>query len=278
VEQVGLRGDVVNVARGFMRNYLEPRGLAERATPAKVAELAKRDTLRARHEAATADQAQEVAAALATTVLRFERNAGTRGRLFGSVTSTDIADELWRTKKIRVDRRKIELDGTIKRLGTHVVPISIFEDVRAEVQTQVVPEGGELPSEDEIAAWEAEERAEAAEAAGEDEEHDEAEAQIAAAIAEEEAAEAAKAAEAEEEPAEPESSAEEQLESQTDRAWDQHETPAEAPPAEPTAPAEETPAEPVEPAEETPAEPMEPAEETPAELEPESGAREEPEG
>jgi large subunit ribosomal protein L9 len=254
VEQVGLRGDVVNVARGFMRNYLEPRGLAEPATPAKVAELSKRESQRARHEAATAEQAQDVAATLATTVLRFERNAGPRGRLFGSVTATDIADELWRTKKIRVDRRKVELDGTLKRLGTHVVPITIFEDVKAEVQTQVVPEGGELPSEEELAAWEAEERAEAAEAAGEEEDSAEAEAQIAAAIAEEEAAEAAAAKEAEEaaaEAAEPEPSAEDQRES----AWEQHEAPAEATPAEP---ADEAPAEPAE-------EPAEPAEETPAE-------------
>jgi large subunit ribosomal protein L9 len=237
VEQVGLRGDVVNVARGFMRNYLEPRGLAEPATPARVAELEKRESQRARHEAATAEQAQEVAATLATTVLRFERNAGPRGRLFGSVTATDIADELWRAKKIRVDRRKVELDGTIKRIGTHLVPIAIFEDVKAEVQTQVVPEGGELPSEDEVAAWEAEERAEAAEAAGEEEESAEAEAQIAAAIAEEEEAEAAEA-EAEEandaeeaadseQVAEPEPTAEDQRVSEADQAWEQHETPAE---------------------------------------------------
>ena len=263
VEQVGLRGEVVNVARGFMRNYLEPRGLAEPATPAKVAELEKRESQRARHEAATAEQAQDVAATLATTVLRFERNAGPRGRLFGSVTATDIADELWKTKKIRVDRRKVELDGTLKRLGIHVVPITIFEDVKAEVQTQVVPEGGELPSEEEVAAWEAEERAEAAEAAGEEEESAEAEAQIAAAIAEEEAAEAA-AREAEEAAAEgdePEPSPEEQRSSEAEAAWDQHEAPADATPAEPAA------EEPAEPAEETPAEPTEPAEpaEEPAE-------------
>ena len=238
VEQVGLRGDVVNVARGFMRNYLEPRGLAEPATPARVAELEKRESQRARHEAASADQAQEIAATLASTVLRFERNAGPRGRLFGSVTATDIADELWAAKKIRVDRRKIELDGTIKRVGTHVVPITIFEDVKAEVQTQVVPEGGELPSEDEVAAWEAEERAEAAEAAGE-EEHEEVEELIAAVIAEEEAAdEAAEGDEGDEaeEAAEPEPSAEERLASEAEEAWGQHEAPADQP-AE--APAEE---------------------------------------
>ncbi len=161
VEKVGLRGDVVNVARGYMRNYLEPRKLAETATPALLAEHAKREQQRARHEARTLDQAQEIATKLNGVELRFERSAGPRGRLFGSVTPTDIADEIWSTQKIRVDRRKIDLDETIKRVGVHTVSIRIFEDVSTEIRTVVAPEGGELPSEDEIAAWEAEERAEA---------------------------------------------------------------------------------------------------------------------
>jgi large subunit ribosomal protein L9 len=159
VEHVGLRGDVVSVARGYARNYLLPRRLAEEATPARVAELQKRDTLRARNEAKTADQAQEIAAALSGTVLRFEVKAGPTGSLFGSVTPTDIADEIWSTKKIRVDRRKIETDP-IKRIGRYEVPIGLFEDVRVEVKTEVIPEGGELPSEEELAQLEAVERAE----------------------------------------------------------------------------------------------------------------------
>jgi large subunit ribosomal protein L9 len=165
VDQVGLRGEVVNVSRGFMRNYLQPRRLAEPATPARVAELERREAERARHEARSFEQAQEIAETLRKTVLRFEVNAGPRGRLFGSVTPTDIADELWRTRKIRVDRRKIDLPEPIKRVGRHEVPMELFQDVRVEVKTLVVPEGGELPSEDELAAWEAEERREAEEAA-----------------------------------------------------------------------------------------------------------------
>jgi large subunit ribosomal protein L9 len=159
VDHVGLRGDVVSVARGYARNYLLPRRLAEEATPARVAELQKRDTLRARNEAKTADQAQEIAAALSGTVLRFEVKAGPTGSLFGSVTPTDVADEIWSTKKIRVDRRKIETDP-IKRIGRYEVPIGLFEDVRVEVKTEVIPEGGELPSEEELAQLEAVERAE----------------------------------------------------------------------------------------------------------------------
>ena len=156
VEKVGLRGDVVSVARGYARNFLLPRGLAEQATKARVAELEKRDAQRARHEAKTADEASSIAGTLAKTELRFEVKAGPTGSLFGSVTPTDIADELWKTAKVRVDRRKIGIDN-IKRIGRYEVPIDLFQDVQVEVKLVVVPEGGELPSEDELAAMEAEE-------------------------------------------------------------------------------------------------------------------------
>ena len=159
VDKVGLRGDVVSVARGYARNFLFPRSLAEEATQARVAELRKRESQRARHEAKTADQAQSIAETLAKTVLRFDVKAGPTGSLFGSVTPTDIADELWRTRKIRVDRRKIGIDN-IKRIGRYDVPIDVFQDVRVEVKTMVVPEGGELPSDEELEAMEAAELAE----------------------------------------------------------------------------------------------------------------------
>ena len=154
VDNVGLRGDVVSVARGFARNFLLPRKLAEEATAARVAELRKREGQRARHEAKTADEAQAIAAKLGSTELRFDVKAGPTGSLFGSVTPTDIADELWAQAKIRVDRRKIGID-TIKRIGRYQVPIDVFQDVRVEVKTLVVPEGGELPSDDELEAMEA---------------------------------------------------------------------------------------------------------------------------
>jgi large subunit ribosomal protein L9 len=205
VDHVGLRGDVVSVARGYARNYLLPRKLAEEATPARVAELQKRDTLRARHEAKTADEAREIADALAKTVLRFEVKAGPTGSLFGSVTPTDIADELWSSKKIRIDRRKIETDP-IKRIGRYEVPIGLFEDVRVAVKTEVIPEGGELPSEEELAELEAAERAEQQEAeeAEPSAELEEILAEVDAAEAEEAQAAEASEVEADEPEAEPE--------------------------------------------------------------------------
>ena len=149
VEKVGLRGDVVDVARGYARNFLLPRRLAEPATPAKVAELERRDALRARQEAKTVEQARELAERLGEVVLRFDVKAGPTGALFGSVTATDFVDELWRSARIRVDRRKVELREPIKRIGRYHVPIDLFTDVRVEVETLVVPEGGELPEEPE---------------------------------------------------------------------------------------------------------------------------------
>src|SRR6202140_2359737 len=153
VDHVGLRGDVVSVARGYARNFLLPRKLAEEATPARVAELEKRDAKRARHEAKTVDEAQSIAETLAKTVLRFEVKAGPTGSLFGSVTPTDIVDEIWRTRKVRVDRRKIGIDN-IKRIGRYDVPIDLFDGVRVDVKTLVAPEGGELPSDEELEAME----------------------------------------------------------------------------------------------------------------------------
>jgi large subunit ribosomal protein L9 len=197
VEKLGLRGEVVDVARGYARNYLLPRRLAENATPARVAELRKVDAQRAKHEARTAEQAQEIAELLGKTVLRFEVKAGPTGSLFGSVTPSDIADEIWRARKVRVDRRKIAIDP-LKRIGRFSVPIELFADVNVEVKTLVVPEGGELPPEEELAALEAAEAEAAAAAEAEAEvEHVEAETAIADVLAEVEVEEESEAAVAE---------------------------------------------------------------------------------
>ncbi len=203
VDKVGLRGEVVSVARGYARNYLLPRKLAETATPAKVAELERRETQRARHEARDVEQAREIAAVLEKTVLSFEVKSGPTGSLFGSVTSTDVADELWRTRKIRVDRRKIDLPEPIKRIGRYAVAIDVFQDVRVEVKTLVVPEGGELPPEEELEA------AAAAEAAASEQ---------AAVASEQAAAELAEILEVEEAEPEPEAAAEPEAEVETSPA------------------------------------------------------------
>jgi large subunit ribosomal protein L9 len=198
VDHVGLRGDVVSVARGFARNYLLPRGLAEVATPAKVAELKKRDEQRARHEAKSVDEARKIADQLEQLELRFDVKSGPTGSLFGSITATNIADELWERAKVRVDRRKIDLHDPIKRIGRYQVPIEVFTDVTAELRTLVVPEGGELPPEEELEAMVAAEEAQTAQAeAAHEAEHAEAEAAIEDWVEDEEPAEPEAAAEPE---------------------------------------------------------------------------------
>ena len=147
VEKIGLRGEVVEVARGFARNFLLPRQLAEPATPSRVAELEKVNAHRALHEAQSFEQAQEISQRLGQTELRFDVKAGDTGVLFGSVTATDVADTLWEKHKIRVDRKKIELADPIKRIGRYEIPIELFADVVVPVRTLVIPEGGELPPE-----------------------------------------------------------------------------------------------------------------------------------
>ncbi len=151
VDKVGLRGEVVNVTRGYARNFLFPRGLADAATSARVAEVRKVEDRRARNEAKTFEDAQSVAEKLAKIEVRFDVKSGPTGSLFGSVTPTDIADQLWEKHKVRVDRRKIGGDA-IKRIGRFQVPIELFQDVTVEVRTLVVPEGGELPPEEELEA------------------------------------------------------------------------------------------------------------------------------
>ena len=155
VDGTGLRGEVVNVARGFARNFLLPRGLAEAATPALVRELEKRDQQRARHEAKTSDEAKAIVNRLEALELRFDVNAGPTGALFGSVTSTNVADRLWDAEKIRIDRRKLGMD-TIKRIGRYTIAVEVFSDVTAQLKLVVAPEGEELPPQDELDALEAE--------------------------------------------------------------------------------------------------------------------------
>jgi len=190
VEKVGLRGEVVDVAPGYARNFLLPRKLAEAATPARVAELRKHEEKRARHEAQSFEQAQEIAQRLEAAEIRFDVPAGDTGTLFGSVTATDVAERVWETEKVRIDRRKLDLPDSIKRIGRYQVPVELFADVTATLRLAIVPEGGELPPQEELDAIEAAEaEAEAAAQAEAEAQHEQAEAEIEAVVAEDDEAE-----------------------------------------------------------------------------------------
>ena len=192
VDKVGLRGEVVDVAAGFARNYLLPRRLAEPASAGRVAELEKIAASRTRHEAQSFEHAQELVQKLEAAEIRFDVQAGETGTLFGSVTATDIAERVWEAQRVRIDRRKLDLPESIKRIGRYQVPVELFTDVTATLRIAVVPEGGELPPEEELQALdEAAAQAEAAAAAEAEEARAAAAAATEAAVAEVDAEEQA---------------------------------------------------------------------------------------
>jgi large subunit ribosomal protein L9 len=138
VEALGERGTVVDVSAGYLRNYLLPRKLAEPATDAsiRVARRRQEDAERAVRDAEA--RSRESAAVLGRTVLTIPQQAGDDGRLFGSVTTQDIADAIRDARGIRIDRRKIHLEEPIRNIGTYMVVIEIADDVTAAVKTMVV--------------------------------------------------------------------------------------------------------------------------------------------
>ena len=154
VEKLGRKGDVVNVAPGYLRNYLGPRKLAEAASDARVEEVQRQDELRRRHEAQSEEQAREIAHTLNRTVLTIKARAGMEDRLYGSVTSTDIADAIWKARRIRIDRRKVHMDEPIKALGSYRVAAHGLGRRRASVKVMVVP--GAAGEEGGVEAFEAE--------------------------------------------------------------------------------------------------------------------------
>ncbi|HEY5144551.1 MAG TPA: 50S ribosomal protein L9 [Solirubrobacteraceae bacterium] len=138
VEHLGERGTVVDVSKGYLRNFLIPRKLAQPATKSALA--AAQDMIAAQEKArkAIAAQSEELATALGNTVLTISRQAGDDGRLFGSVTNQDIADAIKEARGVDVDRRKIDLEEPIKHVGTYVVELELDGGVKASVKTMVV--------------------------------------------------------------------------------------------------------------------------------------------
>jgi large subunit ribosomal protein L9 len=138
VESLGERGAVVDVSAGYLRNYLLPRQLAEAATKGSIEAAARRRDAAERAEREAVDKARDNAALLGRTVLTIPQQAGDDGRLFGSVTTQDIADAIRDARGLRVDRRKIHLDEPIRNVGTHMVVVEVADDVTATVKTMVV--------------------------------------------------------------------------------------------------------------------------------------------
>jgi large subunit ribosomal protein L9 len=138
VEQLGERGEVVDVSKGYLRNFLIPRKLAEPATKGSVEAARRRKEAAERAVADAETRAREGAELLNRTVLTIPHQAGEDGRLFGSVTAQDIADAIKDARGITIDRRHIHLDEPIKTVGTRMVVVEVTTGVTATVKTMVV--------------------------------------------------------------------------------------------------------------------------------------------
>jgi large subunit ribosomal protein L9 len=138
VEQLGEKGAVIDVSKGYLRNFLIPRKLAEPATKGSIDAARRRHEAEQRAEAEAETRAQEQAELLNKTVLTIPHQAGDDGRLFGSVTAQDIADAVRDARGLKIDRRKIHLDEAIKTVGTRMVVLEVAESVTATVKVMVV--------------------------------------------------------------------------------------------------------------------------------------------
>ena len=139
VMKIGRRGDIVDVSRGYVRNFLVPRGLAEMATPTRLEEVRREMAEAEERDRRMAERAGEIAETLNKSVITIEARTGEDERLFGSVTAANIAEAIERARGVRVDRRRIRLEEPIRSLGTHQVPVQVHGDVEASVKVIVVP-------------------------------------------------------------------------------------------------------------------------------------------
>ena len=139
VAQVGNKGDIVDVADGYARNYLVPKGFAIRASAgiSRQAEMMRRS--RAVKDATDRAAGEEIAKVLVPAVITLTRRAGNEGRLFGSVTVSDVVEAVYAQKGIELDRKDLRLDEPIKAVGQHYVNAKLHADVQFQISVEVVP-------------------------------------------------------------------------------------------------------------------------------------------
>ena len=142
VDALGERGAVVDVSSGYLRNYLLPRKLAESATAGSIAAATRRRETVEQAKQDAEDRARDNASLLSRTVLTIPQQAGDDGRLFGSVTTQDIADAIRDARGIKIDRRKIHLDDPIRNTGTYMVVVEVADNVTGTIKTMVVAASG----------------------------------------------------------------------------------------------------------------------------------------
>ena len=140
VEGLGENGTAIEVSSGYLRNYLQPRGLAQPATPGALEEAIRRKEQAERVEREAIARAAESASLLSKTVLTINHRAGEDGKLYGSVTTKEIAEAIRDARGIKVDRRKIRLDAPIHQVGTYMIDVEVANGAIASVKTIVAEE------------------------------------------------------------------------------------------------------------------------------------------
>jgi large subunit ribosomal protein L9 len=137
IENLGNPGDVVNVKAGYARNYLLPRGLAYEATPGNLKRIAVERQRLESAENSRRDSAKDLATRIEEVSLTFSARVGEEGKLFGSITATDIAHQL-EAQGVQIEKRQIDLHEPIKTLGVFRVPVRLHADVRPEIKVWVI--------------------------------------------------------------------------------------------------------------------------------------------
>ncbi|HEV7528603.1 MAG TPA: 50S ribosomal protein L9 [Solirubrobacteraceae bacterium] len=138
VDTLGEQGNVVDVSKGYLRNFLMPRKLAQPATSGAVEAIRQRQEAAERAERNAVEKAEENVALLNRTVLTIPQQAGADGRLFGSVTAQDIASAIKEARGLKIDKRNVHLPEPIKNVGTYMVVVEVVDDVTATIKTMVV--------------------------------------------------------------------------------------------------------------------------------------------
>ncbi len=140
VETLGERGEIIDVADGYLRNYLVPRKLAQPATAASIAAAHQAQEAAERAASQQAEKAEETAGLLRRTVLTISHQAGDDGRLYGSVTTQEIVDAVRQARGVKLDKRKVQMPQPIRSTGTHSVTVEIADGVTADVKTIITAE------------------------------------------------------------------------------------------------------------------------------------------
>jgi large subunit ribosomal protein L9 len=140
VRSLGRRGETKEVADGYARNFLFPKGLAIEATPGNVKILADQKEFAVKREMHDEAEAKELAKQIQGMVITFKAKTGENGRLFGSITAKDVADQILNSAKVELDKRKLEIDDSIKTLGNHPVKVHIYKGITAEITVNVIAE------------------------------------------------------------------------------------------------------------------------------------------